>query len=797
MNRYAICAVWPILIAFAASVMADRCVGPKDASVSGPPYNIPLVNPADIVFCDDFDSYCSSNYSNNIHWPGYPPTPDNTFCSSAVDTTYSEWWLKQHWTKPYSGGPQFGVSNVDPDQGGVRLEGWDGSTGWASLPFVAQSSGNQDGYNDPNRGSAYANFDMAGAIAHRFPGATAVNGTDDAPLVLRYWLHDDQGFWLGSQVGWGMVANWPWYMELFLDNDRAPTDYTIYYDSTCPNPYGWPVVCQQAPGTAPGLPASCPPLSTVVHGSMTFGWMAPLDTNPCDVETGRKPTMYHAATFDGLYWRRLTPNTYPGDGGGFQYDMQQAYFEMTIRSTTYTVRLIAPVDTIGGAAHGQCTSNCYAIRTSTATLPRNYLGPFNKIGMGIAPGCELDPTTGACKAGTVRDQHAWWWDDATCHWVDRVVVYGGVGNLTSLDVSPTETFLTAGEVGGSFAPQCKTYTLHNSGTTSLTWTAAKTQSWLNVTPTSGTLAAGASTNVNVCVNANANALAFGTYTGQIVFTDATSVKSQTRNVQLQAGHIDCFTEMFTNNNDLTHSSLTLTPDTSPHGYSACHSSATAFPTDPSQGTSLGLTGDTNTKVSLAGGAKVYLYGQAYSEFYVGSNGYITFGSGDTTATATLTDHFRLKRISGLFANLEPATNAVTWKQLLDRVAVTYQDVPEVGTSGNNSFQIELFYDGRIRLTWLGLAATDGLAGISRGTGQPSYFVASDLTGYAACPAAAHPADFDADSDVDLEDFAHFQACLTGPGVFTINPACGNADLDMDGDVDQADLLLFPQVHEGG
>jgi hypothetical protein len=51
------------------------------------------------------------------------------------------------------------------------------------------------------------------------------------------------------------------------------------------------------------------------------------------------------------------------------------------------------------------------------------------------------------------------------------------------------------------------------------------------------------------------------------------------------------------------------------------------------------------------------------------------------------------------------------------------------------------------------------------------------------------ADFDKDGDVDQEDFAHFQRCVSGTG----NPptsACLNADLDGDGDVDQADFNIF-------
>ena len=52
-----------------------------------------------------------------------------------------------------------------------------------------------------------------------------------------------------------------------------------------------------------------------------------------------------------------------------------------------------------------------------------------------------------------------------------------------------------------------------------------------------------------------------------------------------------------------------------------------------------------------------------------------------------------------------------------------------------------------------------------------------------------PADLDRDSDVDQEDFGHFQACLSGSG--QPPPAgCDDADLDADGDVDQADFSTF-------
>jgi hypothetical protein len=52
------------------------------------------------------------------------------------------------------------------------------------------------------------------------------------------------------------------------------------------------------------------------------------------------------------------------------------------------------------------------------------------------------------------------------------------------------------------------------------------------------------------------------------------------------------------------------------------------------------------------------------------------------------------------------------------------------------------------------------------------------------------ADFDRDGDVDLEDFGHIQACISGSGVPQDDPACQNARLDGDTDVDATDLEKF-------
>jgi len=52
-------------------------------------------------------------------------------------------------------------------------------------------------------------------------------------------------------------------------------------------------------------------------------------------------------------------------------------------------------------------------------------------------------------------------------------------------------------------------------------------------------------------------------------------------------------------------------------------------------------------------------------------------------------------------------------------------------------------------------------------------------------------DFDRDGDVDLSDFAHFQLCLSGPGVPQYAEECHDARLDDgDNDVDGNDFMLF-------
>ena len=204
-----------------------------------------------------------------------------------------------------------------------------------------------------------------------------------------------------------------------------------------------------------------------------------------------------------------------------------------------------------------------------------------------------------------------------------------------------------------------------------------------------------------------------------------------------------FAELFTTGNDLAYTRLTFRPNGSLDFYAVCAESIAALPTDPAGGTALALTDESFATVSLTGGAAVRLYGQSYTTFYPGSNGYITFQSGSTASSESFAALFAQPCVAALFDDLNPGPTGggtIRWKQLADRVAVTWENVPEFTNTGANTFQIELFFNGDIAVSYLDLSATDGLAGLSPGGGIPEGFVPVDLSEFDDCgplPPAAY------------------------------------------------------------
>ena len=91
----------------------------------------------------------------------------------------------------------------------------------------------------------------------------------------------------------------------------------------------------------------------------------------------------------------------------------------------------------------------------------------------------------------------------------------------------------SGTVGGPFTPSSQTYTVTNTGTASMNWTASKAVSWVTLSSAGGTLAAGDNTTVTASINSGANSLAVGSYSDNITFTNtSTGTGNTTRPVVL-------------------------------------------------------------------------------------------------------------------------------------------------------------------------------------------------------------------------------------------------------------------------
>ncbi len=360
----------------------------------------------------------------------------------------------------------------------------------------------------------------------------------------------------------------------------------------------------------------------------------------------------------------------------------------------------------------------------------------------------------------------------------------------ALEVSPAEGFESSGSKGGPFEPECMTYTLSNSSGQSVDWTTLPTEDWLTITPAEGTIEPNSSVDVSVCINAGAELLDPNVYYDLLTFQNLDSGSVKQRSVVLTVKPPDMFTKSFETGGDFSGMSVTFLPNDSIAGYEACRDQAEEFPTDPNGGTYLSLGDDDYAQVVLADGQEVMFYGQSYDRFYVGSNGYITFGSGDNQYEGSLENHFDLPRISGYFTDLTPATSQeISFIQLDDRVAVTFKDVPAFGDKeSKNSFQIEIFFgDGAIRMTWLELAEAEGAAGLSEGHGlPPEFFEESDFRAYPICWPLG---DFDKDYDVDFMDLGIFVSYwLEDDCNFPM--WCDRTDMDCSSTVEGADFSIF-------
>jgi len=77
--------------------------------------------------------------------------------------------------------------------------------------------------------------------------------------------------------------------------------------------------------------------------------------------------------------------------------------------------------------------------------------------------------------------------------------------------------------------------------------------------------------------------------------------------------------------------------------------------------------------------------------------------------------------------------------------------------------------------------------------SPTKLVSADAVRFEYVGPLPGPGDYDADGDVDLADFAAWDACTTGPGAGPPASMCAIMDIDSDADVDLADFAEFSTI----
>lgn len=159
----------------------------------------------------------------------------------------------------------------------------------------------------------------------------------------------------------------------------------------------------------------------------------------------------------------------------------------------------------------------------------------------------------------------------------------------------------------------------------------------------------------------------------------------------------------------------------PNGNGAYDVNSFAPPFDTDLGTNLGLSDDSFVEQPL--GFTFPFHGVNYTSVFVGSNGYVTFGGGDTNFIESVGAFVNgLPRIAALWDDLNPGVRGgVFFKTLTspNRAVITWSEVPEFFDFGTNTVQVTLFESGEITMRYNGITLEDALVGIGPGAVDPT------------------------------------------------------------------------------
>lgn len=233
-------------------------------------------------------------------------------------------------------------------------------------------------------------------------------------------------------------------------------------------------------------------------------------------------------------------------------------------------------------------------------------------------------------------------DDQGATASDTVVVI--VGTAGTLRVTPETGLAATGALSGPFAPESKSFTLQNTGVDPITWAAACSQGWMDLSSPTGTLVPGATTSVTVSIGAAATTLAAGSHAAQITFQNVSNGRGNTTRTvnltitappaELEVTPSANFATSGVQGGPFTPSEVIYTLANRGTQTLSWRVSKTQSWLNLSKTTGTLLPGQTTTVTAALDGSTTALAPGTYSDTLVFSN--LTTGAGNTTRTATLT-----------------------------------------------------------------------------------------------------------------------------------------------------------------
>ena len=332
-----------------------------------------------------------------------------------------------------------------------------------------------------------------------------------------------------------------------------------------------------------------------------------------------------------------------------------------------------------------------------------------------------------------------------------------------LKVTPSDGLDSSGDPGGPFTPNSKVYTLENRGDTGINYSVTKSEAWVSLDDTGGYLAGHATTNVTVSINANANSLGVGYYSDTVNFINTTDhVGDTSRSVSLQVGGPSLIYDF---------------PMDSDPGWSTEDQWAFGQPT--------GSGGEYGGPDPTSGHTGNYVYGYNLSGDYANylPERHLTSTAVDCSNVSGTT--LKFWRWLGVERNLydhayvRVSNNGSNW-------TTAWENGTELTDSSwsQQEYDISEVADGQptVYLRW-----TMGTTDVSwRYCG----WNIDDVEIWGINTEEPVPGDYNHDGEVDLNDFAYFDGCMTGPENGPAPAECEAFYFDADDDVDLADFAAF-------